>query len=306
MKMKSKKSAFALAIVIWIVAALLLGIAFIMNLANDNLKTTKVLDSKLKTRLEAISVIEVLKYAMLTSNYDSQSIFLQEKLPYDIPKHLFLDGRNYKIEKGIEFTLQDTSALLSVFHPNFELLARFATDNREQYFAIKDSVWDWIDEDNIVRLNGAESSFYKFKRSAQYGPRNYSAIQSINELRLVNGVYDLSDEKWKKLKKFLSLDGSSNMNVVLMKRFLLQKLLKLSDSQSTILESYKKTDMNKFYRKVEASRNYDNEVMSFALSFVIDVNLTVNDNRAATNIESMIRFKKLQDNRILVKSYKIY
>jgi len=305
-KIQNKKNAFALAIVIWIVAALLLGIAFIMNLAKDNLKITENLDEKLQTHLETLSFLEVLKYAMITSNYDSQSILLQESLPFDLPKQLILDGRKYNIGKNIEFSLQDSSGQLSVFHPNFELIARFTTDDREKYFTIKDSIWDWIDKDNIVRLNGAESSFYKFKRSVSYGPRNYSAIQSMDELQLINGLYDLDKKEWDKVKSFMSIEGSPSLNVVLMKKKLLKKLLNLNSTEIDIIEAYKKTDIKKFYREMGTLGSFDNEFMGYALSFLIDVNLTIKKGISATHLESIIGFKEIQNDKILVKSFKVY
>jgi len=304
---KSRSSAgFALSIVLWIVAALLLGIAFIMSTSKENVAITKALDVKLKTRLEAESLVEILKYAMLTSDYDSRSIYIKENLPYNFPKHLILDGREYKFNKDITLTLRDTSSMLSVFHPNFDLIALFATDDRELSYSIRDSIWDWIDADNSVRLNGAEEAFYRFNRSANFGPRNYSAVESVDELRLIKGVYDLSEAEWDALRPYLYSDNQTSLNLALLKREYLQKILKLDDSQGRLLQEYRDSDMKKFYTLVNANKNFNNEVMNFSLSFLIDIHLHVKKSLAATKLHTLMGFKSRKIKQISVKKFEVY
>jgi general secretion pathway protein K len=51
-----------------------------------------------------------------------------------------------------------------------------------------DSLHDWIDEDDLKRLNGAEKYYYHNEQAYAYLPRNDKFIQSLDELLLIKGM----------------------------------------------------------------------------------------------------------------------
>ena len=302
------RGAFALSIVLWIVAALLLGIAFIVNVSKENLILTKELHNKLDARLEAESVLEALKYIVLTSNYDNNSLLLNANTPYKFPKKIILDGRKYKLSNEISISLQDASSMLNVIYPNRNLIASFLTINneRELLYTIKDSIKDWEDKDNIVSLNGAESSFYNLKKGLNFRPRNSAALQSVNELRLINGINSISEKRWKSLKKYFYFGSSATVNLTLLDSTYLGKLLKLDFIDAKILHRYEMNDIKKFMEYARKNKNFDEDSMSFALSFKIKIDIIVKNHTSVSRLHAFIDFKSMSKNALSVEKFEIY
>ena len=304
---RQSKKAFALSIVMWIVAALLLGIAFVVMLSRDTLSLTESMHDKLVSRLKAESVLEVLKFEILTSDFNQKGPVNIRDTIYHIPTKMILDGRTYKIG-NISITMRDASSMVNVIHPNYNIMASLMTSNneRELFYTIRDSIRDWIDEDNDVRLNGAEESVYKLKKSLNYSPRNNPAIQSVDELRSINGVDRLDDERWKRVKKYFYFGDGSVVNLALIDENYLSKLLKLNFLEASMLKNYREHDYQKYISMIRRNQNYDNDNMSFALSFNIKIDIKVKYKTATTKIESLIDFRTRLNNLITVEKFEIY
>ncbi|TON99979.1 hypothetical protein CGH44_24480, partial [Vibrio parahaemolyticus] len=101
----------------------------------------------------------------------------------------------------------------------FDKLLKFADVEAGQRLIILDSLEDWMDNDNFVRLNGAEKQFYNTPSL----PRN-APIQSIDELRMVRGM---TDEIWRKISPHLTLFGVEEID----ERFVEDGLLKTALSE---------------------------------------------------------------------------
>jgi general secretion pathway protein K len=68
-----------------------------------------------------------------------------------------------------------------------------------------DSLRDWIDEDDLVRLNGAEKEYYE---KLGYQPRN-RPLSTLDEITLVKGM---ENSIYNKIKPFLFLGKSEGLN----------------------------------------------------------------------------------------------
>jgi general secretion pathway protein K len=106
------------------------------------------------------------------------------------------DGYNFynapfKVGKYTQVRLQDVSGLISIHYPDELLLHKILNNlgaSNSQASTIVDSLLDWQDNDNLTRLNGAESGDYEL------GPRN-RLISSYAELKLIKGMTpDLESE----------------------------------------------------------------------------------------------------------------
>lgn len=76
---------------------------------------------------------------------------------------LVLDGRPYDMGEGAQLRVQDSRGLLSVNVPDREALASMLQTSGagfDQASAMLDVLEDYVDGDNLRRLNGAESSDY--------------------------------------------------------------------------------------------------------------------------------------------------
>jgi len=106
--------------------------------------------------------------------------------------------------------VQDSNGLLSVTTINTVALKRLLT-----YFEVDpqnadtfiDSLLDWIDQDDLTRLNGAEREWYSFQ-GLKYEPRNYP-IQYKEELKLIK---EMNSELYSKIEPYISILPATGFN----------------------------------------------------------------------------------------------
>ncbi len=300
--MMSSRSAFALSLVLWIVAALLLGVALLVSFSKDTLEITKGVKEKLTTRLKAESALEELKYYLVTGKPDNTGISNNLSA---FPKKIVLDGRVYKTG-NIEFSITDLSAKMNIFHPSPDLIASVAADNkRELLYTMRDSLKDWVDKDNVVSLGGAERAYYKLQAERNYTPRNSPAIQSLDELWLIKGFDTLSAKKRNQLKQyFRDVTTGSNINLLLIKPLYLAKLLHFNSNEVESLVKLRKTDLQKFMAIVQKNKYFDDDYMRSVLSYKVEISLSVHTKYATTKLHTVIDLK--DKNTIRTYRYEIF
>ena len=303
------RSGFALSIVLWIVAALLLGIAFVLNLSKDSLELTKGVQEKLIAREQAQNYLEAIKYYIMTANFNSYKLTNNTPiLTYKFPKEIVLDGRDYNLSKNVSLSMRDASSMVNIFYPNEEIIADLASQGNDTlYYTIKDSIKDWIDSDSKVSLNGAENSYYTKQKNVLYKPRNYPAIQSVEELRLIRGLDTLSQKQFDNLKTYIySSQKGTLVDLALVDATLLSKILHVDLDIAQKIISYKYNNYNKFVNLIEKNQYYSDDSMSLALSFNILVKLKVKVGNTMVLLETFIDFRKNKFRDITTDMYKIY
>lgn len=293
----------------WIVAALLLGIALLLNLSRENLALTKGVQDKLSARLQAQSYLEVIKYYVLTANYNSVALLNNVSVGgYKLPKKIVLDGREYNLSNHAVFSMQDVSSMINLRYPYPHIIAVLASHgDRVLYSTMKDSIADWIDQDNAVRLNGAEAAYYLKKKHVRYHPRNYPMLQSVEEIRLIRGVDTLSPSRFDWLKRYLYfLPRGATVNPALIDTYYLSKLLQIDFQTAQKLIALKDTDYNKFEKIIEHTPSFDENYMGFTPSFHIklSIKVTIGDSRVV--LETLIDFIQNQFREITTDYYRIY
>ncbi len=302
------RNAFALSIVMWIVAALLLGIVLILGLSKDSLQLTKGVQEKIIAREQAQDYLEVIKYYVMTANFDSYKLINDVPITtYKLPKEIVLDGRDYNLSKNVTLSMRDASSMVNLFYPNEQTIAALASQgNDDLYFAIKDSIKDWKDKDSEVSLNGAEGAYYKNKKNVFYKPRNYPALQSAYELRLIKGIDILSQKQFDTLKTYIySSQKGAVVDLALLDPKYFSKLLHVDIDTAQELVNYKYNNYTKFVNLIRKNHYY-NDSMGFAFSFNILIKLKVKVGDSMVLLETFIDFRKNRFRDITTGIYKIY
>jgi general secretion pathway protein K len=169
---------------------------YTVSVSRDVVKTSGQLLDNLQARLESGSALEKIKYIGSTGRFTSWNI---ENVSGNKEFPVQLDLRGTPLTVGdCEIRLQDSAGRLGIFPPNPDILRKLlegaGVKPTESAVAV-DSLLDWTDEDDLKRLNGAESYYYKMEQSLPYAPRNDRFIQTVGELELIKGfrgtVYDL-------------------------------------------------------------------------------------------------------------------
>lgn len=302
------KNAFALSIVLWIVAALLLGIAFVLNLSKESMSLTKGVQDKLNARLQAQNYLEVVKYYVMTANFDSFKLTNDVAIKtYKLPAEIILDGREYNLTKNITLSLQDASSMINLFYPNEQTIAALASQGDETlYYTIKDSIQDWIDTDNKVTLNGAESSYYTKEKDVMYHPRNYPALQSVDELRLIRGIDTLTQQQFDTLATYIySSQHGAVIDLALLTPDYFSKLLHMDRETAASILNYKYNNFPKFVNLIRKNPYFDDS-MGFGLSFNILIKIQVHLGDARVLLRTYIDFRKNRFRNTTTNIYTIY
>lgn len=98
----------------------------------------------------------------------------------------------------------------------FLLSGQFAIDDEQQVTDLLDAIRDWIDEDDEVKINGAENAYYQ-SLSPAYSCRN-GAMLAVEELLFVKGMTPelfYGDEEHEGIAGYITVagdDGKINLN----------------------------------------------------------------------------------------------
>ncbi len=291
--MKSNRG-FALSIVLWIVFIIMLSVAILLNFAKDNAKLTTELNNKLLAQLEAQSLLEELKYYILMSDFDHISFINNLSAShYNLPKQLYLDNREYQLTPEITLQLRDTSSMINLLYAPSTYIANSLTSftQRQTRFVLQDTLDDWRDSDNIVRLNGAEDATYQHKRRESFHIRNMDAVQDISELHLIQGYQNIDTQSWNDLSKKSYVGPGASTNLLLLDATELSALLKITPSQARSLIHTRQRDQKLFQTLVKSKEHYDEDAHTFSISRQLVITINVTHGAAHTELQTLINFK---------------
>ncbi|WP_177418906.1 general secretion pathway protein GspK [endosymbiont of Lamellibrachia barhami] len=115
----------------------------------------------------------------------------------------------------------------------------------EEQDALVDSILDWRDVDDLVRLNGAEKKQYDFAR-LPYVPAN-GAFRSVNELKLVLGMNMMV---YREIAPFITVDArTGEIDTTQAPPELLQRLGQVSGDQELFETEGGESDGETFHAK---------------------------------------------------------
>lgn len=205
--MKSRNKGAALILVLMIVS--LMSIVTVITVHNNRLllKEAQLLklsdESFEKVKNTSVKLMDVL----LTTPVWLLGVTEESVGKYNLVNEFNLYGHSFQFN-GMEVTVQDESGLVSLYPFDDETLKSLIV--HKGYDAavaevVVDSIADWIDPDDFVRLNGAEKLFYQGSSNPRNGP-----IQSIDELLLVRGM---TRKLWDDISPFLTLFSTGSLNL---------------------------------------------------------------------------------------------
>jgi len=302
---RKERKGFALSIVLWIVATLMLGIAFIMGISKETIHLTRMLQDKTTATIEAQNMLEILKFQIPTADYDAKSFILTDKILPKLPDKIIPDGRKYHVNHTT-FYLQDVSMLFSISFPPPSVLAGLATDKRELRFTLEDALSDWVDKDQAVRLNGAEEAYYRIKKKVDYRPRNTPTLQSPDELRIIKGYDTLSSDQWQTLKRQLYYGRGSMLNLAFLDPKQLSVVLQIDPMQAEIYAMMREKDFSQFIQTVSGLRTFYDESMGFYLSRHVRIHIETTIGKSHTTLETLIDFKSNTIRPFTIEDYKAF
>lgn len=305
----NNKEAYALSIILWIVAGILVATVALSSFSKSNVNLSKDLNKKLETQLVTVSLLEILKYYIITADYDNMSYINTNgiNLNYNLPEKIILNNQWYKVNDILRFRIIDTSALINVLTYSGKNIAIALTSNEDKQLRsiIESSIEDWKDNDDFVNVNGAETLDYINKKNKLYPVRNKDAIADVDELRLINGIDKLDNDKWNLLKDKLFLGNGNLINLSLVDAKLLSGLLELSLNDAEQLIKVRNDDLEQFYKIVTILPSFNDNLMGFNISrqLVIEIEAQIDDVKSI--LKTIIDFKPSNFNHYMVIDYQM-
>ena len=187
----------ALPLVLWMLAVLLIISLSFSYVLQSRVRRMESLFNRFQAHLEAYSGLQYGIRLFLTGTGSGTELLTATR-------QFFPDGNRYRMdgtpvavplfEENPQISIQDYSGLINLNRSNPVLL-----DGLLKYFGAPeltrrifiDSLLDWIDPDDLIHLNGAETDYY---RPFGYRPRN-GPLLTVDEILMIRGMDESLFEK---------------------------------------------------------------------------------------------------------------
>lgn len=179
---------FALVIVLWVLAGLTVVATAVAASASNGARSVKLLRDRVAAEEAFISTSA--RIAILAATSVTQRTTLDSERG-----QLFVDGRTTQVGERQWVQLQDSRGLLNLNSPDrvrLPWLLRHCGAAESQVTSLTDALVDYVDADNLKRINGAEA--FEYRAAGMPEPRN-AAMLSREELWRVMGYAALRD-RW--------------------------------------------------------------------------------------------------------------
>ena len=299
------KKAFSLALTLWIVAIISLVSALYLTYGKKVVDKTIKLEKKINIIFETESTIELLKFYIMTGEIINNRVdnkLLKKNFP-KLPSTLFIDGRKTLWNQQV-ITLQDTAGLIGL--ADTEAIANSLilseNDSKDKKVIIQNSMNDWLDENKIPLLNGAEDAFYIDEK---YKPRDENYFAAREEIFLVRGVSDISIIKKEELMSKLIASNYILRNLLTMDINLLGKIYNLSKIEVEQLIKAKSEGKNSLLTMFYTLRPkaFNNESIGISPSRIIQLSVFSETKELAEKIKLLISFRPKESHAFEVLEY---
>jgi general secretion pathway protein K len=208
-------------------------------LVKEHLKAAEEFKRKSEAILRTRSAFETISFLLSNGQMGPREMRLSGNKDLVEMDSFPLDGQKIALFKDEDLfvQLQDSNGLLSLTNMNLgameNLVDRVGGLDNESAIGIIASYLDWIDPDDLVRVNGAESSYYKWG-GKPYSARNYP-IQFKKEFAWIKGV---GSPLYQKIAPYITILPVTGFNPNTASDPILVAYLGLTDENLKILKNY--------------------------------------------------------------------
>ena len=239
---RKRDRGFVLLATLWVLAALVVLAAYVSDVTDVEAERAIRAKENLQRELQRRSLENTLLYLLATGRMNHRGIVLEaqqrfadyladdEVLPAG-EGELLATGQPYETAAGLGFSIQDESGLASVNSPRSRLLAgalAYVGVSSPNIARITSRVVDYVDTDQRLSLNGAES--YDYRQRDMAAPPDWPMASPL-ELRRVLGVQEMvSSDQWRRLRPLLTIRPALGYNINTMRPEVLTGLLTLDEA----------------------------------------------------------------------------
>jgi general secretion pathway protein K len=202
-------------------------------LVKEHLRVADGLRQKTDAMIAAYSVFDTLMYFIVTGSKTPKSYINGTSTLLDVAE-VPANGTAVKVKGKTFISVQDSSGLVSLSPENNPALRRLiAQFPGYEAPVIVDSYLDWIDIDDLVRLNGAEKFYYE-SAGKSYTPRN-GPLQFKEEFALIRGV---DRDLYQKMEPYITTLPSDGFNVNTASKTVIMAYLNVNEEIAKTLQDF--------------------------------------------------------------------
>ncbi len=279
-------SAIIIALIISLIAMAIT--LFVVSVSRSIVESSNMLLDKLNAKFRAESLINEIEFYASAGRFTSDSV--ENPSVKGLPAKIYIKGLSQKIGNNTKVTIRDAGSMMSIWAINPKVISNLLKiDNvsSQRIAIIRDSILDWLDKDNLIRLNGAESQYYRSKGYG-YTTRNSFALQSIYELKLVRGM---GNKTFNFLKRYLILAPKWHFNLSTMDKAMLSSATGIPYN---LLNSLRFKERNKELSlddlEKETGKMLDPAYYQTFPTFVLDIQVSIRFNKALEKRKCVISF----------------
>ena len=245
----------------------------------QKIETAIELKARNMAYLKSHSAMSKVIYSILTSTFTGTELRIFQEDGSQTIWNLY--GEPIELSQGVTVRLRDISGMLSPFSYQVHLrkLMEYVSKNSTKNNVFLDALADWQDQDDLKRLNGAESLDYRMAGYG-YGPRNYF-VQVPHELMLLKGF---DQAVFDKIREDLVYWSSGTINYLTMSETLLRAMLGNDPLADRIIQLRKEGNLTgKVFSDLTGISV--TEIQTFAPSGWINIEIRAEVEKAVDNIE---------------------
>jgi len=227
-----RQAGFVLAVTLWLLAGIAVAVGLMTLWARAQIEQAHVDSQRLGDEIAAVETRDTLLYIASTREFTLAGLPLQPlgedalsarrldelggAILDPVGGELRLDATLYRGRGSALFALQDEAGLFSIRSPSPGALERFLRAENvdvDKIPRLRDTLLDYIDEDDLVRLHGAEARDYE---RAHRAPPPNRPLMLPAELPRVLGWDELPPEQLASIigHSTVNYGGSVNLNTV--------------------------------------------------------------------------------------------
>ena len=233
--MNEKGSATLLSL---LVSAVMITVGIGFNwMVKEHLKAAEGLKAKTEAMMQARSTYDALIFSILSGRLTQKEIVFGGANKLLGVQRIALGGPGVKLANDVFVKVQDSNNAVSLVSPDLEVLRRLillAGGEAQTADTIVDSYLDWVDADDLIHVNGAESWYYRAE-GKPYAPRNFP-VQYKDELALIRGF----DAKlYARVEPYLTVLPSTGVNLNTADDVMLRAYLGIDQEALDKLKNYR-------------------------------------------------------------------
>ena len=206
----SRRDGFILAATLWALVALTVVAAYINGVTRANVDNADRAKRMLQSELDRRSTEATLLYLLSTNRMDHRNLVLEAEQRFATDDEILKGGGDatlslasdpYRGLGDVAFSLQDETGLVSINTPSEPLLARALESlgvPPNTAAGLMPRIRDYIDEDRILTLDGAED--FDYARADRPPPANWRLATAMELNRVLGAEGILDRAQWQRLR----------------------------------------------------------------------------------------------------------